>query len=186
MRAIVFGMFYLASSLGSASAAEIDNMQFSDVYRFDDATLRLNNVALMRYKVVFKAIVAVLYIAEGTPPTSVLTDVPKLLEIENFWAYKAKDIVNTSDMQLSDNYDKPTLKKFQPQFDQMRSLYEDIELGVCYELIYLPGRGTYLSLNGEPKRLVPGADFGVAYFSIWLSKEPIDAFQKQQLLRDRR
>jgi hypothetical protein len=185
MRAIVFGMFFLASSVGYASAAEIENVKFSDAYRIGDVTLRLNNVGLMRYKVFFKAMVAGLYINEGTPPNGVLTDVPKRLEIEYFWALKAKDVVKASEKLLSENIDEPTLKKLQPQLDQMHSLYEDIQPGDRYALTYLPGRGTYLSLNGETKGLVPGADFGAVYFSIWLGKNPMDASLKQQLLSGR-
>ena len=183
MRALVVGMVFWALAAGSASGAEIENVQFSDAYRVGDVTMRLNNVGLMRYKVVFKAMVAALYIAEGTPPDGVLNDVPKRLEIEYFWTLKAKDIVKASEQLLARNIDEPTLRKLKPQIDKMHSFYEDIEPGDRYALTYLPGRGTYLSLNGETKGLVLGADFGAAYFSVWLGSRPMDASLKQQLLR---
>lgn len=130
--------------------------------------------------------VAGLYVQESTPGTGVLTDVPKRLEIEYFWALKAKDIVKASQKLLTDNVDGQTLQRLQRQVVRMHSLYEDIRPGDRYALTYLPGRGTFLSLNGEYKGVVPGADFAAAYFSIWLGDQPMDSSLKHQLLSARR
>ncbi len=186
MRVAVFGMIVLASSAFSVVAAEIEDVHFSDGYRVDDINLKLSNVGLMRYKVVFRAMVAGLYIAEGTPPDRVLTDVPKRLEIEYFWALKAKDIVTASEQLLANNVDAQARRKLKAQLDQMHSLYEDIQPGDRYALTYIPGRGTYLTLNGELKGSVAGADFAAAYFSIWLGEQPMDESLKRQLLSGRR
>ena len=186
MRPVFFGMIAVASAVGPAFATEIENVQFSDGYRFDNVTLRLNNVGLMRYKVVFKAMVAGLYMQEGTPTDQVLADVTKRLEIEYFWALKANDIVRASEQLLARNVDERTLRELKPQLDLMHSLYEDIQPGDRYALTYLPGRGTYLTLNGKLRGTVPGADFAAAYFSIWFGKQPMDESLKRQLMIDRR
>ena len=185
MRAVI-AMFLLASAASHVSAAEIENVKFPEAYRFDDVTLKLNNVGLMRYRYVFKAMVAGLYVTQGTPTEDVLTDIPKRLEAEYFWAVKAKDLVDASEKLLVDNVDARTRRELRTKFDQIHALYEDVQPGDRYALTYLPGRGTYLSLNGKTKGLVAGAKFGAAYFSIWLGKKPMDASLKQQLLSGRR
>ncbi len=169
-----------------ASAAEIANVRFADSYRLGDLALRLNNVALMRYKGIFKAMVAGLYIPDGTPPNRILNDVPKRLEIEYFWSLKAKDIVKASEKLLADNVDQQTLRELRPRLDRMSTLYEDVRPGDRYALTYVPGRGTSLSLNGELKGAVPGDDFAAAYFSIWLGEQPMNTALKRKLLDTRR
>jgi hypothetical protein len=49
-------------------------------------------------------------------------------------------------------------------------------------LTYIPGRGTELALNGEPKGIIEGADFATALFSIWIGQKPIDESFKQQIM----
>jgi hypothetical protein len=49
-------------------------------------------------------------------------------------------------------------------------------------MTYIPGRGTELALNGEPKGVIKGADFAAAVFSIWLGPKPINTSFKEQIL----
>lgn len=51
-----------------------------------------------------------------------------------------------------------------------------------YSLTYIPGKGTALALNGEPKGLIEGADFAAAVFSIWLGPKPMNKSFKKQIL----
>jgi hypothetical protein len=48
----------------------------------------------------------------------------------------------------------------------------------------VPGRGTTVSLNGEPLVEVEGADFARAYFGIWLGDDPMDRGLRKALLAD--
>lgn len=166
-------------------SAEIADVSFAESCRVDGTRLELHNVALMRYKRIFKAMAAGLYLAPGTSSAEVLGDVPKHLEIEYFWALKATDIVKASNRLLNDNVDAETLRALKPRLDQMNALYEDVRPGDRYALTYVPGRGTFLSLNGKPKGGVPGSDFAAAYFTIWFGEEPMDVAMKKALLSRR-
>lgn len=66
--------------------------------------------------------------------------------------------------------------------DRPPARYEDVKPGDRYALTYIPGRGTELSLNGLRKGVISGADFGRAYYRIWLGEHPIDASLRDQLL----
>ena len=185
-RVIFFAVLPLLISFPRlANAAEIEQVRFVDAYRLGRDTLELSNLGLMRYKGLLKAMVAGLYLPPGIAPTQALSDIPKRLEIEYFWSLRAKDIVKASDKLLADNVDETTLRKLRPQIERIHSLYEDVRPGDRYALTYLPGRGTFLSLNGKSKGMVPGADFAAAYFAIWLGQQPMDEGLKQQLLRPR-
>jgi hypothetical protein len=83
---------------------------------------------------------------------------------------------------MEKNVDKATIERLRPQIDYHNSLYEDVEPGDRYALTYIPGRGTELALNGEPKGIIEGADFATALFSIWIGQKPIDESFKQQIM----
>jgi len=83
---------------------------------------------------------------------------------------------------MKKNVDKATIERLRQQIDHHNSLYEDVGPGDRYALTYIPGKGTELALNGEPKGVVEGADFATALFSIWIGQEPIDETFKRQIM----
>jgi Chalcone isomerase-like len=68
-----------------ASAATIEDVTFAERVDAGGTELALSGLGLLRYRVVFKAYVAALYLEPGSDPERVLEDVPKRLEIEYFW-----------------------------------------------------------------------------------------------------
>jgi len=175
-------LFVLTSS---GSSAEIEGVKFVNAYRINDTPLKLNNVALMRYKVVIKAMVSALYLPEGVSSDKLLTDVPKRLEIEYFWALKKADIVDASNKLLAANLSPGYLRSIQREVDAMHALIVDVKPGDRYAMTYLPGIGTQLAFNGKSLGIIPGANFGRAYFSIWFGPKPMDVAMRDQLLKRR-
>lgn len=166
-------------------AARIEGVNFRDHHQIGKTRLVLNNVALMRYQVVVKALVAGLYLGEGVKPEETLEDVPKRLEIHYFWSLAAKDIVNASNKLLEQNVSASRLESVRDKIDQMNALYENVKAGDTYTLTYIPGVGTELALNGKRKGIVSGVDFAEAYFSIWFGKRPMDIAMRDELLKKR-
>jgi hypothetical protein len=165
-----------------AMAKEIEGVRFADEVHAGSATLRLNDVGLMRYRYVIKAYVAGLYLGEGGRADAVLADFPKRLEIEYFYAIKADGFANATNVGIAANVDAETLAKLRPKIDRLNALYRDVKPGDRYALTYLPGVGTELALNGSPLGTVEGADFAAAVFAIWLGPNAIDESLKTQLL----
>ena len=83
---------------------------------------------------------------------------------------------------IEKNVDSKTFERLRSRIEYHNSLYEDVQPGDRYSLTYVPGKGTELSLNGEPKGLIEGGDFAAAVFSIWLGPKPISKSFKQQIL----
>ena len=144
--------------------------------------MRLNCAALLRYKVLLKAYVAALYVGDGIDPGAVLDDVPKRLELSYFWSISGSKFGKAGDEILAQNVDAQTLARLRPRLDRLNALYEDVEPGDRYSLTYVPGVGTELASNDKPLGVVDGADFGAAYFRIWLGDRPLDAKLRDQLL----
>jgi len=161
----------------------VEGVPFAETYRDARVSLRLLNAALLRYKVIFRAYVAGLYLPEGADPDSVLGEVPKRLEIQYFWAIPADDIGKAGEEILSRNVDEATLSSLRSRLERIRAAYRDVKPGDRYALTYIPGSGTELSFNGTPLVLIEGDDFAAAYFSIWLGKRPLDQGLKDNLLR---
>jgi hypothetical protein len=164
------------------AAAELEGVRFADQVSAGDATLRLNCVGLLRYKVFIKAYVAALYLGDGAAAGDVLADVPKRLELSYFWSISGADFGTAGDQILAQNVDTDTFADLRPRLDRINAWYRDVKPGDRYSLTYVPGAGTELALNGSRLGVVEGADFAAAYFRIWLGDTPIDRRLRDQLL----
>ena len=167
----------------SLDAAQIEGVEFKDSHKIGGQQLVLNNVALMRYQVVIKAMVAGLYLGDGVNSKDALTDVPKRIEIHYFWNLEGKEIVKAANKILEANLTEAQLEAQRAKIDEMNALFENVKAGDRYSLTYLPGKGTELALNGKKKGLVTGAEFASAYFKIWLGKKPMDVALRDELLK---
>jgi hypothetical protein len=111
-----------------------------------------------------------------------LSDRAKRIELEYFRSIKGKDFGPATNKSIAEIVDSKTFNRLRPQIEYHNSLYEDVQPGDRYSLTYVPGSGTELALNGEPKGLIEGADFAAAVFSIWLGPKPINNSFKEQIL----
>ena len=185
MRSIgIFGwVIALGLGIATASSAErINGVEFADEVTVAGETLPLRGAGLLVYRWVFDAYVSALYLPSDVASTQVLSDVPKRLEIEYFWAIAAEDFGPAADTILRRQYDEETLAPLRDRIEEMSAAYRDVEPGDRYAIEYVPGRGTTLSWNGEEIVNVPGADFAAVYFAVWLGSDPVDAGLKRELL----
>lgn len=168
---------------GSLDGAQIEGVTFRDECKIGETRFVLNNVTLVRYQIVIKAMVAGLYLGEKAKPADLFKDVPKRLELHYFWSLAGKDIVTASDKLLVQNLSPAKMTALREKIDLMNSFYEDVKAGDRYSLTYIPGVGTELAFNGKKKGVVAGADFAAAYFTIWFGKKPMDVSMRDELLK---
>lgn len=179
-----FLVLALLTGAGTAGADEIDGVAFAQQVTVGRTSLGLRGTGLLR-KFLIKGYVAGLYLADDVPSASVLSDVPKRLEIEYFRSIAADAFAKAGDEYIARNVDEPTLLRLRPRLDQLNALYREVEPGDRYSLTYIPNWGTELALNGKPLGRIPGADFAAAVFSIWLGDQPMDEPLKRRLLKPR-
>ena len=165
----------------AAGAVEIADIKFEKQFRAPETGLELRGVGLLRYLGVFKAYAGAFYLEEGAPINEALADRAKRIEVEYLRSFKGEDFGPATVKMMEKNVDKATIERLRQQIDYHNSLYEDVGPGDRYALTYIPGRGTELALNGEPKGVIEGADFATALFSIWIGQKPIDESFKQQI-----
>jgi hypothetical protein len=163
------------------NAAEIDGAYFKDDLIVNNTSLKLIGTGLLRYWG-FKAYVGAFYLEKGCPIDEALSDRAKRIELQYKRPIKGKDFGPATDKSIAKNVDAATFERLRPRIDYHNSLYEDVKPGDRYSLTYIPGRGTELALNGNPKGLIEGADFAAAVFSIWLGDRPINESFKKQIL----
>jgi hypothetical protein len=175
----------LAAFSGPSRATEVEGVRFAAEVRAGDTRLVLNNAALLRYRVFIKAYVAALYLGDGVAASEVLSDVPKRLEIEYFWAISAPDFATATNRGIGANVAPEVFDRLRPRIERLNALYENVEPGDRYALTYRPGKGTELALNGRPLGTVEGDDFAAAVFAIWLGENAIDASLRDRLLARR-
>jgi hypothetical protein len=180
--AMVFLIFFAVIQPLAAGAVEIADIKFEKQFRASETGLEIRGVGLLRYLGVFKAYAGAFYLEEGAPINQALADRAKRIEVEYLRSFKGEDFGPATVKMMEKNVDKTTIEKLRQQIDYHNSLYEDVDPGDRYALTYIPGRGTELSLNGEPKGIIEGADFANALFSIWIGQQPIDESFKRQIM----
>ena len=181
MFAIVLVTVAFVMLASGPKAAEVDGAYFKESLTVHNTTLKLTGTGLLRYWG-FKAYVGAFYLEAGSPIDDALSDRAKRIELEYKRSIKGKDFGPATDKSIAKNIDPAILKHLRPRIDYHNSLYEDVQPGDRYALTYIPGRGTELALNGEPKGVIEGADFAAAVFSIWLGPEPLNKPFKKQIL----
>ena len=96
---------------------------------------------------------------EGTPVKDVFTNRAKQIELEYFRSIKGEDFGPATAKSIDKNVDSKTFDRLRPRIDYHNSLYEDVRPGDRYSLNYIPGKGTELALNDEPKGVIEGGGF---------------------------
>ncbi len=165
-----------------AAARQVEGVRFPQRVDVHGTAFELNCAALLRYLVFIKAYVAALYLGDGVAPEAVLSDVPKRLEINYFHAITAAQFITATTTTIGANTDAPTLETLRPRLARFNALYVDVQPGDRYAITYIPGMGTELALNGQPRGIIEGADFARAMFAIWLGDRPLDMALKDGLL----
>jgi hypothetical protein len=181
-RLYILTIMLAASWPVASSAAEISDFEFEKRFVTPQTGLELKGVGLLRYLGFFKAYAGAFYLEEGIGIEQALADRAKRLEVEYLRAFEGEDIARATMAMIEKNADNQTIERIRQQIEYHNSLYVDVQPGDRYALTYVPGIGTELSLNGEPRGVIDGAEFASVLFSVWIGQNPIDKGFKRQIL----
>jgi len=187
MLSIIAGLIALTAVLSAspAAAAQVAGITFDDRYQLEQTELKLTGSALLKWAMLFDVYAGALYLPDGITGQAWTKDLPKRLELSYFRNFKAEDFTTTSDQLLRDSLAPEEYQSLAERLQQFYQLFRDIQPGDRYSLTYRPATGTELRLNDQPLGAVPGADFAVAYFGIWLGPQPINSSFRDRLLGGR-
>lgn len=141
------------------------------------------NGAGLREKYTLDLYVAALYLPKQT------SDANKVINTNETQAINIKIVSNKVTREkfnetVKEGFEKVTEgKATSAQISKFQGFFSaPIKKGDDIQIIYKPGKGTAVIINGSYKGLVEGSEFKKALFSIWLGSKPADSGLKNEML----
>jgi long-chain acyl-CoA synthetase len=171
-----------------AGAAEVEGVKLADKARVGDGGPELVlNGAGVRTRVVFKVYVGALYLAQkNTAANAILTDAgAKRVALHVLRDLTADQLLSALNDGLKANHAPEQLAKLEAQTKQLETILKSVKAAKNGDTIlidFLGDTGTRITVNGEAKGTIAGADFGRALLRVWLGDTPADAALKKAML----
>lgn len=150
----------------------------------DGVTLKLNGAGV-RTKFFMDIYIAQLYLEKpASTAEAIIADTGRKRMVMHF-LYKEvpKDsMVEVWNDGFKGNNSEAELAKLQDRINQYNAMFVDLKKGDVVILDYHPASGTSVTIKGEKKGVIAGADFGTALFKIWLGEKPASDTLKEKLL----
>ena len=172
----------LIFSVNNLHAAQIDGVDFKDIYSSTSGSLNLRGLSILNYMVVIKAYAGALYLKPSTSSDQALSAAPRIIELYYFHKISADDFRESTIEMIKKNTDSAEFRRIENQLNTFNTFYRDVVPGDRYRAEYTPENGTTLYLNGRAMGTIKGDEFSRAFFSIWIGKNPIDKKFRDRLL----
>jgi chalcone isomerase-like protein len=170
-----------------ALAAEVAGVKVDDRIKLESEDLVLNGAGL-RTRAFFKVYVAGLYLAAKKTSADDVLALPgaKRVSMRLMRDLSAKQLTDALDEGFRDNTpvaEQETLKARLAELIAIMNALQSAKEGDLIALDWLPGSGTRVALNGEPRgKVIAGEDFYRALLRIWLGDNPVQGSLKKALL----
>ena len=149
-----------------------------------DVELLLNGMGY-RTKFVFKIYVAALYTESSVTTRDSVRSLQGPKRIVMHMVYdevEREKIIDGWNDGFEENNSDEQLKNLQARIDVFNSYFNDLKKGDVLLYDFIPEKGTRVTINGEEKGIIDGADFYAALLDIWLGDEPADDDLKDAML----
>ena len=179
---VLFAIFALPT-LG----AEVAGVKVDDAIRLESSELVLNGAGL-RTKAFFKVYVAGLYLAQKKTNTAEVLALPgaKRISMRLMRDLSAKQLADALDEGIRNNTPAAEQESLQGRVAELVAIMnalQSVKEGDLIALDWLPGTGTRVVQNGEPRgKPIAGEDFYRALLRIWLGDDPVSGSLKRALL----
>ncbi len=170
-----------------AFAAEVAGVKVDERTSLGSGELVLNGAGL-RTKAFFKIYVAGLYLAEKKTGVADVLALPgaKRVSMRMMRELSAKQLTDALDEGIRDNtpsVEQEALKDRLAELTATMNALHSAKEGDVIALDWVPGTGTRVMLNGEPRgKAIAGEDFYRALLRIWLGDNPVSGSLKKALL----
>jgi hypothetical protein len=149
-----------------------------------DVELQLNGIGY-RTRFVFKIYVGALYTETKVNSRDAVQALagPKRVAMHIIYDLVAREkMVKAWHEGFEENNSHEQLEKLQARLDTFVNYFPDLKAGDEVLLDYIPATGTRVTINGEEKGVIDGADFYQALLDVWLGDEPADGGLKDAML----
>jgi Chalcone isomerase-like len=170
-----------------ALAVEVAGVKVDERISLGSSELILNGAGL-RTKAFFKVYVAGLYLPEKKASTADVLTLrgAKRVSMRLMRDLSAKQLTDALEEGIRDNTPSPEQEALRSRLGELAAIMNAIQAakeGDVIALDWLPGNGTRVALNGEPRgKAIAGEDFYRALLRIWLGGNPVSGSLKKALL----
>jgi len=183
-----FSVFLCVSMLASniALARQLDDVALHDNVTLPgtETSLQLNGMGY-RTKFVFDVYVGALYTesrVRSRDAAQALTG-PKRIVMHMVYDEVSKEkMASAWNEGFEENNSEEALKGLQSRLATFINFFPDLKKDDIVLLDYIPGNGTHVTINGNEKGEIKGADFFTALLDVWLGDEPADDDLKEAML----
>ncbi len=169
----------------SLNARQLDDVSLPDSVTLDgtDAVLQLNGMGY-RTKFIFKVYVGALYTESKVNSRDAVQALkgPKRIALHMVRKVSREKMTAALNEGFEENTSKKQLEKLQSRQKIFNSYFPDLKIGDVILIDFIPATGTRVTINGEEKGIIEGADFSLALVDVWLGEEPADDDLKDAML----
>jgi hypothetical protein len=171
-----------------AAAAEVAGVTLPDEMDIGGKTTPLVGIGL-RKKMIIKVYAAALYMEGSTPDAARILGADEARGLLMHFIYKKVDTKSLKEA-WEDGFKNNTpgaSDDLKARMDEFVAMFdEDALKGEQILMVYQPGTGTTVTIKGQEKGPIPGADFASALFAIWFGDKPADKGLKKNVLAGKR
>lgn len=135
------------------------------------------------YRFFFDVYDAALYAAPGAVSKDILrADTRFRLHFHYLRKVDRSIVLESANKALDRNLSDKESDSIADRVRRFHQATETVRKGDESSMDYVPGRGTTLRVNGDPKVMIEGRDFARLYFRIWFGDDPLSEDLKNDLL----
>lgn len=181
-------LFLALGFCAAAGAAEVEGVKLADKVRVSESGPELVlNGAGVRTRLVFKVYVGALYLAQKNPAANaILGDAGvKRVAMHLLRDVAAEQLLAGLNDGLKANHTPEQLAKLDAPIKQLEAIFKSVKAaktGDVFLIDFLADGATRVTVNGEAKGSIPGAEFGRALLRVWIGDQPADAALKKGML----
>ncbi|MCW8936039.1 MAG: chalcone isomerase family protein [Gammaproteobacteria bacterium] len=177
-----FGLLFNSSLV----ARDVAGISFSEQVSVDGIEKQLVlNGAGIRYKFFFKIYAGALYLPAKQSSADAVLKTPQANRVVMHFLYdevEKEKLVNAWLEGFEENVESAVFIALKDRLDKFNAMFLNLHKGDVVLLDYIPEQGTRVTIKGEQKGVINGADFNQALLSVWLGKEPVTEELKDAML----
>ena len=183
---MVLSVLFFVMFATSINARQLDDVTLPDSVTVDgtDVVLQLNGMGY-RTKFIFKIYVGGLYTESRVNSRDAVQALKGPKRVVMHMVYdevERKKLTDGWNNGFEENNSDKQLEKLQSRLKIFNSYFPDLKKNDVLLFDYIPATGTRVTINGEVKGVIEGADFYSALLDVWLGEEPADDDLKDAML----
>lgn len=183
MKKILSALVLSMGVAAAAQAAEVGGVEVPDTIKVAGSELALNGAGI-REKWMFDVYASGLYLNQKSSNAQQIieADAPMAIKLHMLRDVAGEKMSNAT-REGFENATNGNIAGIKSEIDNFLAVFGDeaAENNV-YDMVYVPGKGVEVYVNGELANTIKGMEFKKALFGVWLSDKPAQESLKKELL----